>query len=575
MSNTVDITIAGNSKEAEKALERVQAENEKLARQLDKMREKSRRTTSDSSAGFNRTAKSIRNTVMEAVGFVSALAAVQKGIQAVGEEFQKKFRNQEAARVASLGPAAAIRDARYNFVADQTLSNEGLEPLIAQISQETRSPQEVVAAALSTAFSAKGSLSNQVAADAVRQALRIKPGDAEQAAVIAGRALDVAKFSGSDNIAANLGFLANVQSATRVTSAEKVGANIVPAIGGGTKFGDTPEQAAELLAALTQLLGDEEGRITSTAFLQLGGQLKEFVPKRSTDKKGALAGKLVGSDARGEFAVPDEQFAEFEKAKNTRERLDVLRKSPELQRAFIGQASFEQKTRQQVLSIIRGDADALEEIKKASETIRELNSKQKQLFEEKIRQLESGTLQQNLTLEESVDVAIEKAQLGSTLDQRTAGARSQLEKALGKVDLPGIDEFKSRVYQAQFETRLLSDESNPELAASETLKSVQQDIAQSKFSIFSPKQSVKDVGTLQSVREELEKQAGIQSQSNQSGPGFYGRLKERFNDSVEKTKDPQMEENNQLLREIASQGRDNGRPQQTTRPSSRLSRGSS
>lgn len=595
MANNVDITLAANSREAEKAYQRLNSENDRLARKLEDVQNKSKRSVRDTASGLEKNVQMTKQWAIALTGVTSGLSAVQLAARLVGEEWANTQRKQEARRLASLGPAAAIRDARYNMTEDDTIKDKDLEGLVAQIAKETRSDQSVVASVLSGAFSAKGSLSNKVAADAVRQALRIKPNDAEQGSVLAGRFLDVAKFSKTDNIKAIAGFEANIQQAARVKDPAKVGANLIPAIGGATHFGDTPEQAAEMLSAVTQILNDERGELSRTAFLQLGGQLKSFVPKRA--EKGKNKGRLIGKDARGSFEIPENQFDDFEKAKNTEERLAVIRQSPELQREFVGSASFEQATRQQMLSIIRGDEVALTEIAKASETIRAIGKEQEKLFEQKMKKMEGGTLQRMLTADQQSAANLQDIDLEPGLDHDKAVARQILRDTFeGKdgatgINLPGIDALSRKLRMEIFEHKLRKGD-NPFESAIGILNATRQELASKEFNPFKGKFVPRATGTpedfkkIDSQIKLLEQQQGVSAESGPLGVsvgGALGAYLQTINKGTDQAattsqqRDPDMIENNRILQQVSSTldriERQNNSPLIRRPDATRLSRG--
>lgn len=565
MGNNVDITISGDSREAEKAIDRLQQENDKLSRKLDQLSQKSRKASNETASGFDKAKKSIGGAGAELASMVAKLAAANFGMQTLGNEFEKQMQRQEAARVSALAPAEARREAIFNFTPDKTVGYEGLDEQVRQISEQTRSREEVVWGALSAAFSAQGSVANDVTLNAVRDALTVKPNDAGSAAILSGRGLDLAKYTGSTDIGANLGFLANLQSAVRLEDPTLVGTNIVPGIGAGRSYGDTAEQAGEVMAAFSQLLGDTRGDQSATAYQKMAGQLKNFVPQR--DKE---TGGLVGKDDFGQFAIPDAQFEAFQQAKNTYQRMEALRKSPELLRGFIGSASFEVKSKEQTIELLRGEAKAMEELANAQSKINPLDARQRQGFNEKISRMNAGDVQARLSLDQGVESAIQRGQLSDVEDQRVGAARDALTKTLAE-STPGLMLEKQAEYGFELKMRLGNRE--PERAAAAELRKLQSNLAGPK------------ARRVQAVIDELEKSADAQeplSEEREVAPiggsrtatavtpnsafsGFRQRQAER---------NPQLDETNALLRRIAEQGERPDAPRQTERRSARLSQSS-
>lgn len=473
MSNQIDITLAANSQGAEQALQRVTKENERLEKQMEKLAEKSQKGSRDSiaglskldrelknvgkgaewatnkaSSGFEKSVGSAKRFAMELAGIGSAVAVIGKGIQLAVAEFDNLAKRQELKRLSAMGPAQAIREAKLAIEDDATISSGNIEQVLGQLAKETRADIATTAAAFGHASSAKGSLSNRDVLEAVRQALRIDPSNPEQAGVLSSRFLDVAKFSGTTDMRVNAGFLQNLGGASHVKNFEMIGQNLVPAINSMTAFGDSQEQAGELVSAMTQLLGEDEGRISATASLQLGSQLKDFFLKRAT--KGKMKGQLVGSDAEGEFAVPDAQFAAFRAAGSTQSRMDVMRQSPELARAFIGASSFETKAKEAVIGLVKGSETAMKELTQAQKVIRgtqsaEDRSFQAALFEKKIAEYESGNAQRVLTAEQQSASNLQNVDLNDQAGITTGIARKILrdtfegtDKSAG-INMPGFD----------------------------------------------------------------------------------------------------------------------------------------
>ncbi len=580
MTNQVGITLTAKAEDVAKAYKKLQDENAKLERKLEKVSQASRRANDQTKKGLNDSSRATEGMIGKLGKMVGTYALLQSAISGVAAEQEKLNRLQEQARNTKLTVAEAVRDARYNFTPDPSLRDKDLEATIAQVALETRSSQKAVALALSEAFSAKGSLSNSVAVDAVRQALRVKPGDdGAQAAIISSRLLDVAKFSGQSDIRAIAGFQGQIQGASRVKDPSKVGSNLIPAIGDAMNFGDTPEQGAELLAAITQLTNDASGERSRTAFLQLGGQLMDFVPQREANKKSEHFGKLMGKDPRGEFVIPDEQFAEFEQAKNTRERLAVMRKSAELQRAFIGQASFDQSTKQAMRGIVRGDAKSMAEIAKTEATIGGITPDQRKRFEQKIKGLESGTHQPILTTEQKTAAIKEDEETKDTRGARMAAARKTFNTAIESVDLPGLDYIvagRMRLNLAASEKMLGKNES-PEAAAMYQLTNIHNILndQEDKNKILRYRRAIEEQRQSYELSPEELKQ-----QQRQSRTSLGGRLEAMTQGPVMQIilaeQKRLAEEQVRLLREIATNSKQQGQtasaPRQTNRPTSRLSR---
>lgn len=418
MTNTVKIEFTAKDAEILQSYKKQNRELQKQNRQFEKMAAASKRVGDNSKKGFNDGATFAGKMAQQVGGIATSLVGAGAAVAILRQEYDALVNRQNQASQTQFSAGQAIRLTKVAFNADSTVSDAQLEPLIESIAQETGSSIQAVAGALTDAFSAKGSKSNAVAADAVRQALRFLPNNQAAATTLSSRALDVSKFSGSDNIAANLGFIQNVQSASRVTSLDQVGAQIVPAIANIVKQGDTPEQAAELAAAMTQLLQDDRGEKTKTAVTNLSSRLAGFVPSTR------------GKDARGSFSVPQDQIAFFEKAATTTARIEAMQKSPELRRAFFGSTTFDSTSSASIKSLLSGDAKSVAELNQARKTIKPLDNRQADLFEKSIERLNSGKFSSIVAAQQGNNANVESNLLGDSKGSAKAAVRETIYSTL-------------------------------------------------------------------------------------------------------------------------------------------------
>lgn len=449
MSKNVDITFAANSKEVQNALDSMNRQVDKATAKVDRMSERSKRGARGTSQEFRGVTQSIGEMALKATaGFASMTSAgglFLATFKAMRNELDEERRRQKEAFTTSLDVAGAVRATRNTFSADATVGEADLEREIVKVSERTGAQPKRIAAALADAFSAKGSLSNRAAIKAVEQAFNLDRSNQAAATTLSGSALDIGKISGTDDARVNLGFIANAAQAARITSLEKVSDNLVPAIIGITKFGDSLEQAGELATTLTQLNADKTGAFSGSASQRLGTQLINFNLQRAA--KGEFRGQFVGKDPFGQFAVPEEQFERFRAAKSTAARIGILQESPELRRAFEGQATFEAKSEQAILSLLRGDKVARDTLAATQNIIKGTQSKQEQqfqakLFEEERRSKEAGRFQGPLTAQEEFEAARQREQLSDLEGVRAASARKIFDQTLKDVNLPGVDSIK-------------------------------------------------------------------------------------------------------------------------------------
>lgn len=347
--------------------------------------------------------KSVKKMGLEAVTSFTGIGSVLSGIATaatmINQQHEELLQRQRNQFVTGRDFGSVMRDVRVAFTEDNTVKDKELEDQILRISKRTRTNENIVGTALIDTFSARGAKSNQDALNATEAAFSLIPNNLEAGKTLAARALDLANAFNSDNMRANVGFMQNIQNTARITSLEKVGANLLPGIISVTQQGDSPEQAAELAVTMTKLMTDAEGRLTRTAITNMSSRMAEFVPSEK------------GKDNRGEFTVPVNQIADYENAKSTTDRISVMQRSPELLRQFFSQFTFDAASTASVKSLLSGSDVARAQYSSSQELIKPLDDNQVKTFEAKVQQIEGGIYQTLVRAEEQSNSNISNARL--------------------------------------------------------------------------------------------------------------------------------------------------------------------
>ena len=400
---------------------------ERQIKLLDRIESKLEKTGQKGAAAGEKGASAAEKFSGTLVKVGAAIGGITSVAETLRAELEKVKRLESEFQQSQVSAGESIRRAKLFFTPDASVGRNEFESRIQGIQAATGANVPTVSRALETALSAKGEQSNAVAFSAVEQALRIDPKGGEQAATLSGAFLDLAKITGVQDIRANAGFLQQVQSSARVTSLSAAGQNLVPAIGSLTDLGDSPEQAAELVAALTQLTSDPTGASSGTAATNLAVQLEKFVGQRS------------GKDERGAFRVPADQIAAFDAAGSTSERISVLQESPELRRQFVGGASFEAKSRQAVIGLLSNEGRAAGALEAAQRGIGPAGDDSIAAFEQILGFLNQGTFDPLRDFDKGTDAAFERTDLDGSLEARRAAVRQILETSREKFDFLGPD----------------------------------------------------------------------------------------------------------------------------------------
>lgn len=598
MTNSVKITLSGDSREVDRAIAKMNGSLDKANLKMERLKKGSKGAASDTANGFRRAGQAVSSTMRDIAlslgGVGSVTSLLTASLQSYRAEMEKIKNLNERNRTEGVGFEQTLRDTLGAFVADPTLNEAMLRKRILQASDRTNALPATIAKALQTASSARGSISGEVGVKAVEMAAMLNPNNEEQMATLSGRFLDLSKISGSNDMEAIAGFFLNMGSAARVTNFEKIGANLMPGVLGLNKLGATVEEAAELTTAMTQISGDETGRLSTNAVLTVFNQLKSFTPQRATE--GPNKGQFVANDVRfGEFVIPEKQVEDlFAAADDPMQQVDVLNRSPELFKAFSIVGSFQAKTEQAVLALLRGDESALAELNKSRETNKPISEEMRQIFREEIAGQRAMT--PIARAQESQDAALSRSRIADERGGRLGSARRVFEEAISNVDLPGPDEFgpgfiglgKEASLRRSFEARQkrigTSTIRTPEDVGIKTLQELigSQGKAGDRFRRF-PAGSKEEADIQEAIRVlDEQKQSFESARRERNESAFEQRLAREFGEKNIKALrengfDPDGKVRSEIIAELKKIARNTEQrpspPRQTTRQSSAVSRG--
>lgn len=388
------IDFTSNASQVERTLQSVERGMQAVTRRLADVERGSKKATESTTTGLQRGATAAAQFAGALTGVGSAVGGAMMVVGALKAEYDNLLARQRAAAATQVSAGVALREARKAFAPDATMGAGAFDGALQNLAFKRGSTVDVVAPVAQTAFSAKGDLSNAAAMSAIETAVRLSPTDAGEASTVAGRLLDMMKASGTSDARSVAAFLQTVQQSSRVTNMAAVGSNLVPAITSLVKSGDSPEQAAEVVAALNQLMSDETGALTRTAALQLGGQLKDFLPN----------------------------------AAGTQARIEALQADPKLRAEFLKKASFEQASKGFITSLLSGDAASVSAYQAAQRNIGGLNDGMAALFEQQLAFINSGKFQQMVDADQRGKANVE----GKQLADRIGGLRGQIATTLSQ-----------------------------------------------------------------------------------------------------------------------------------------------
>lgn len=300
----IHLTFTGDDKDVAAVLARQE-------RQIASLKEKLGQLGRESEKVGRQQEGMLTSGVQKLAGMAAGWVSVSSALQLANAELRAHIELQD--RASSTQTQAANTQIKFLRNLGMVSGGERQAAIdrIGQISQRTGVTQRDLNLAASTAVSARGDLSIGQSLDAVEMAARIAPEDVGELTSVAGGLLDISSLTKTADMRHNAGFMTSLAAQARVTNLQSVSQNLVPGAIGVAARGGSAEEAAALVATLTSGMKDATGAMSGTAAIQLANQLATFTP------------------AKGE---------------STAERLRHLQNNPALARAFLAQASFEQKS---------------------------------------------------------------------------------------------------------------------------------------------------------------------------------------------------------------------------------------
>lgn len=254
--------------------------------------------------------------VAAAVGGIAAIAARLRA------EYDDLLQRQGKAADSQITLAAAQRSAVFNLGSDESLSPKDMTDELSQISKKTGVREELATKVFSDMLSARGGMKARDVLPRLESVLNAAP-DQSGLPVLGGATMSLGTEFGLTGDQ-SLGFMLQTQAASPVVSLESLAHHSVPAIVSTSKFGDSPEQAAELVAGLASAGKDSRGAESGTAAVQLADRLEKVLPKM----------------------------------KSTAERLEAVRKSKSLQAKVFADSFGEAKYKPIFRELLTGSEDA-------------------------------------------------------------------------------------------------------------------------------------------------------------------------------------------------------------------------
>ncbi|MFA5658662.1 MAG: hypothetical protein WC900_05200 [Oscillospiraceae bacterium] len=232
--------------------------------------------------------KKVVGSMMGPVGLAGAVAAVVSQLKSA---YDLMIQNRQLANQTQIGVAEARNTASINLPNTFQGGQAAYHSIIADVAKKTGMPLAQVYTAAGPALSAKGSASSEEFKNALNigSNLQIGTGGAINAGNIATSLLIAQGATGSKNAMANLGWIKQAGASALINTFEGQLRMLPPVSTAMTKeIGDTGEQAMELQATVSKIIGDTKGERTATGYTNLITDLKEkeLVPYYKTASSG-------------------------------------------------------------------------------------------------------------------------------------------------------------------------------------------------------------------------------------------------------------------------------------------------
>lgn len=286
---------------------------------------------------------SMLRTGAAVLGANSAMAAGQKIVALLRQEYDRLIERQEAALGANVTLAEAQEQAAFNLGNDPTMSMPQLFGRLRKESNNLGMNEKDLTKAASQALSARGDRSAEDAIDAVVAAANLRRFSPEELPGIAASALDLSKGTGM-TLEESLGFLLETGTLSRVVDLKSLSDHVAPTIIGSLAMGTNKEFGGAVTAAITQGMVDSTGRKGRTTTTALLAQLRDY---------GEHDG-LKGASVREKFEA-------------------IVASGPEGMRQFMAASTFERLATPTIEKLLTRGSDVHNQFLNGLDTLEELD----------------------------------------------------------------------------------------------------------------------------------------------------------------------------------------------------------
>ena len=364
------------------------------------------------------------------------LLAIRAVIRQIYDEFNNLKEVQKAAADKQITLAGAQREAIANLSED--MSVDQMNSRVKEISTRTGASQSSVMKATSAALSFKGASTADEAMDAVSVAAEQNP-DNEQAQAETTKAILLLGQKNKGKSAKDLaGFLIAAKRASPTVTDQAFAQNIAPQIANAGSTGTSARQAAAVLATIGSSIGDDEGRITATTFVDLQKQLAEALPKQ----KGGTIGRLNALQDPKNAKIKSKLLGVFGDKGKSAEKAELHGEA----KSFFTMVDLI-KGGNSTTGLLRENLQKMPEIEEGGE-----------IFDKTQSRVNAQPIQQNAALRRTMKQAEEAMQLNNVVGARGAITREGLQEIL---KASGASKLSQDMVGTHFEVATNSGQKDP------------------------------------------------------------------------------------------------------------------
>jgi hypothetical protein len=313
----------------------------------------------------------------------------------VKNEYQDMVEAQRMASQVSVTVSQAEVGALRNLLPKNEAERDEFLKSMQALSADTGVSLKDLYARSGGALSAKGDLPTQSALDAVKLSAQLVPENAGEGEAVAGATLDLMKLTGSKDPREALGLLMKVGQQSRIQNTGFLARNVAPALVTDLLRGDTPGEAGALYSTMTQAIVDPSGEKTRTAMTQLADQLAESLPDKGS----------------------------------TRARIEAIQQSKELQQKIIPDLKLESSARGPMEAFLKGQGQSMATYKEylASAGTMQENAA---MLDRQIGLIRGTPLQQTAQIDRAAQTTVETMAMADQDAARIGAIREQMPKLL-------------------------------------------------------------------------------------------------------------------------------------------------